>query len=119
MISLLIFKMMIVRLVLTIIIEISVAQLFKVNSKKDILNILLVNVLTNPLLVIGTFVIKLYYGQTIYNISLFLAEILVFVVEGAIYKAVLQNKRVSPYLLSLTLNLVSFLSGFILLILHI
>ena len=44
-------KVLIVCLLSTIIVEVIVSLLLKVRDKKDILNIILVNIMTNPLII--------------------------------------------------------------------
>jgi len=73
----------------------------------------MVNILTNPLLVSITFSIGAFYGTTYQNIFTLVLELLAFLTEGFIYQKVLINKKINPYLLSLILNLSSYLIGHI------
>ena len=106
-------KIIIVCLVSTIIIELLIALLLKVRDKKDILNILLVNVMTNPLLVTITMYINILYGLKYRNILIYPLEILVVLSEGFVYKKYLKYKKINPYVLSLILNISSYLIGLI------
>jgi hypothetical protein len=102
---------MLICLSLTIVIEVLVALLLKVRNKKDILNIVLVNILTNPLLVSLTNLISINYGLELAYISLFTFELLAVFVEGFIYKKYLEYDKINHYLLSAILNLISYLAG--------
>ena len=97
-------------LVLTILIECLVAYFLKYR-KKDLLNILLVNILTNPIVSSVPVYFNVKYGVSGRNISLLVLELLVLVVEGFIYHKYLNNKKINPYLLSLILNGSSYLLG--------
>lgn len=98
-------------LIITIIIELLIACLFKIRHKKDFLNIILVNVITNPIVVFFPYIIYLYYGIRAHNISLIILELLAFITEGFIYKKVLNYKKINSYLISLILNLSSYFLG--------
>ncbi len=98
-------------LLLTIIIELLIAFILGVRDKKDIINVILVNVITNPIVVITPVIIYIYIGSTFSRISLYILEILTVLVEGLIYKKVLSYKKINPILLSLILNVSSFLIG--------
>ena len=94
----------------TIIIELLLALILGVRDKKDILNIILVNTMTNPLLV--SLITYITYNKT-YNrtISIIIMEILVVIIEGLTYKKILKFNKKNPYILSLILNASSFLIG--------
>ena len=104
-------KILIVCLLSTIIVEVIVSLLLKVRDKKDILNIILVNIMTNPLLVSITVYINIFYGLKYKNIIIYPLEILVVLVEGLVYKRYLKYKKINQYLLSLILNISSYLIG--------
>ena len=99
-------------LILTIIIECGIALVIGYR-KKDLLNVLLVNVLTNPLLNSVIVYINVYYGLKYRNIALYLLEILVVIVEGFIYQKYLDNRKINGYILSLILNISSYVIGLI------
>lgn len=105
-------KSMIICLMCTIVIEVICAVILRVRDKKDIFNIVLVNVLTNPLVVSISLYIHVYYGNYYYRISMIILEILVLFIEGFIYKKVLK-KEINPYVLSLILNASSYGLGLI------
>ena len=101
----------VVALISTIIIEMSISYLLRVRNKKDLLNIILVNILTNPLLVTITLYINICYGLRYRNILIYPLEIIVVIIEGSIYKKYLKYKKINPYLLSLILNCSSYIIG--------
>ena len=102
---------MIRSLVITLIDEIFIAIILKIKDKKDLLNILLVNLLTNPLLNAIIIYINVFYSIKARNISLIFLEIFVVFIEGFIYKKVLKYKKINCYLLSLILNFSSYILG--------
>lgn len=103
--------MMIRCLLYTIIIELTVALILHVKNKKDLLNVILVNILTNPVVVLVPVLIYYKYGLLAKNITLYSLEILAVLIEGFIYMRVLKYKKINPYILSLLLNLSSYLIG--------
>ena len=103
-------KVMLISLITTIVIEIIIAFILGYR-KKDLVNVLLVNVLTNPLLNSIIVAINYYYGLRYRNIALIILEILVVIIEGYIYQKYLYKRKLNGYLLSLILNLASFLLG--------
>lgn len=98
-------------LICTIIIEIFVAFLIGIKNKKDLLNILLVNIVTNPIVSSIPVYFNVFYNLKIRNISLIILEILTLFTEGVIYKKYLKYKKINPFLISLILNLSSYLIG--------
>ena len=100
-------KVMIISLTCTIIIEVLVAFILSYRGK-DLLNVVLVNILTNPLLNSSIVAINVYYGLQARNICLYIFEILVVIIEGYIYQKYLNNKKINGYILSLVLNIASY-----------
>ncbi len=98
-------------LILTIIIEVIVGIILGIRNKKDILNVILVNVVTNPIVVSFPILIYLLFGYNYEMLSLYILEIVTLFVEGFIYKKVLIYKKTNPFLISLILNLSSYLIG--------
>jgi len=98
-------------LIVTIISEIIVALIIGVREKKDLVNIVLVNIITNPLVVIIPIYCNFKYGLLGRNICLYTLEILTVLVEGFIYYKVLKYKKINGFLLSFILNLSSYLIG--------
>lgn len=99
-------------LLITIFVEIIVAIILRYR-KKDLLNVLLVNILTNPLLNSLVVYINVYYGLMARNISLLILEILVVIIEGMIYQKYLDSRKINGYVLSLILNASSYIVGMI------
>ena len=104
-------KIMTICLLLTIVVEIIFAYLLKVRNKKDFVNIILVNVVTNPIVVIIPIFINFNFGSLYYYISLVILEILAIIVEGLLYKMFLNYNKINPFLLSIILNILSYISG--------
>ena len=98
-------------LLLTIIIEIIVGLILGIRNKKDIINIILVNIVTNPIVVSIPILVYIYLGYKYEVISLYILEVLTVLIEGFIYLKVINYKRINPFLLSLFLNLSSYLIG--------
>ncbi len=95
----------------TVVIEGALAFLCGVRRPSEQLIVLLVNALTNPLLVSLGYLILFWFGRTGYNIATAVMEASVVFVEGWIYKRFL-TKQKRPFLLSLFLNIGSLLIGF-------
>ena len=100
-------KVMLISLSCTIIIEITLAIILGYR-KKDLINVLLVNILTNPLLNSLLVGINYYYGLKARTIALVIMEILVVLVEGFIYQKYLERRKINGFILSLILNISSY-----------
>lgn len=98
-------------LVCTIIIEIIIAYILKIRDKKDILNIMLVNIVTNPIVVSLPILMLVKYGYKARLNTLIVLEIVTVIVEGLIYLKVLKNKKINPFVVSFILNLSSYMIG--------
>ncbi len=72
---------------------------------------LLCNLLTNPVMNLLLLVIVKTFGVAYYNISLIILETMVVLVEAYIYKMLGNMKMPKALLLSLFLNLLSYLCG--------
>lgn len=94
----------------TIMIELIMSLLLGIRNKKDILNVILVNIMTNPLVV--SILMYITYNR-LFNttISIIILEILVILTEGFTYKKVLTFDKINPYVLSLILNISSYFIG--------
>ena len=103
-------KVMIISLTCTLIIELAVAILLKYRGK-DLINILLANIVTNPLLNSVLVSINYFYGIKIRNIFVIVFEVLVVFVEGIIYKKYLKSRKINEFLLSIILNMSSYFLG--------
>lgn len=98
-------------LILTILIELLVAVIIGIKNKKDLLNVVLVNIFTNPLVVSIPILVRIKMGYNSQVISLIILELFAFISEGFIYSKTLKYKKINPYLISLILNLSSYLIG--------
>lgn len=101
---------MLICLISTIVIELIMSLLLGMRNKKDILNVILVNIMTNPLVV--SILMYITYNR-LFNttISIIILEILVILTEGFTYKKVLTFDKINPYVLSLILNISSYFIG--------
>ena len=106
-------NIMIKCLLCTILIEVLIGIIIGVKNKKDILNIVLVNLLTNPVVVSIPIYIMVRKGMNARYYSLAILEVLTVFVEGFIYSKVFKYKKINPYLVSLILNIGSYLIGMV------
>ncbi len=102
-------KIMVWCLSLTLVLELFGAVVLGLR-KRDLVTVILVNVVTNPLLVSVTTLIYVLHGRAAFYVSLIILEAAVFVSEGLLYKYALKPK-INPFLLSLILNVFSALIG--------
>lgn len=106
-------KIMIECLIITILVELLMAYLLRIKNKKDLLNCLLANILTNPVVSSMPYLISLLYGYKAYIISLILLELWAVIIEGLVYKKYLNYKKINPFIISIILNLSSYIAGVI------
>ena len=99
-------------LICTIIIEVFVAFIIGLR-KKDIIYVILVNIMTNPLVVSFPILMLVRFGINERYISLVILEILALISEGFVYKKVLTYKKLNPYLISIILNVLSYCIGIV------
>ena len=94
-------------LCVTLLVETVAALLFKIRGA-DLLYVVLVNVLTNPIVVY----ISMFWGYRFFGVGRILIvaipELCAFLVEGFIYYKCLNNRKVNGYLFSLVLNICSY-----------
>lgn len=101
-------------LVLTVLIELGTAAALGVRRGRDFANISLVNLLTNPVVVVTSFLVNFFtFGMAKYIVCIVLLEIAAFFTEALIYKKTLYFNRLNPFILSLILNAASYLSGLV------
>ena len=98
-------------LLFTIIIELIIALILHIKDKKDIKTIILVNILTNPIVVLVPTLVYIKYGYIYRNIVLYLLEIITVLIEGLLYYKSFKYKKLNPFIFSLLLNLSSYLIG--------
>ncbi len=98
-------------LLITILLEETVAFfVFKIRMKSDLILVLLVNTLTNPL-VVTLQLIANQYSPIPWIATLLALEIGACLTEGFIYKRGLYYNKINPYLISLILNCCSYFGG--------
>lgn len=107
-------SMFVVSLMLTIIIECSVARVWGLKTKKEILLVLLVNVLTNPAAVFCIWICNGYLGSHYSFLYQCIIEFLVVVVEAKVYSDFAKEADWNikkPLQFAIIVNLISWLSG--------
>lgn len=98
-------------LLVTIIIEVIGSIILGIRTKKDILNVVLVNIITNPIVVTIPVWFNINCGILERNVCLFILELWAFLLEAFLYKKYLSFKKINPYVVSIVLNLCSYLIG--------
>lgn len=98
----------------TILVETFFGILFGIRDKNNILIVILVQIVTNPVVVCSSFLINVYGGKIFRNICLMFLEVSTIFIEGKIYKKNLDYKKINPFILSTVLNTGSFVLGFLL-----
>lgn len=96
---------------LTLLFEIGFALILGLRKPKDLLLVFLVNVLTNPPLVLFLNLFSLRHEVPWYLILTL--ETAVVLTEGFLYRKRLEYTRISPFLLSFILNFISYTGGLI------
>ena len=99
-------------LVITLLVECLIAIILGYR-KRDLLNVFLVNVLTNPIVNSITIAVNYYLGIKYRNMALLILEIMAFLIEGFIYHKYLEKRKINGYVLSFILNSCSYLIGLI------
>ena len=97
-------------LVFTEVLEIGAALVLGVRSKRDILGVFFVNTLTNPVCVLLNMILGTFTHIPAALIITVL-ELAVWLTEALFYKSLLDYKKHSPFIVSLALNVVSFVIG--------
>ena len=104
----------IISLILTIVIEVTLSLIIGLRDTDNIEKVILVNILTNPLVVTTTNIVYLLSQSYIFrNIVLGFLEVAVIFVEGFLFKKLLKDFKINSYLFALYLNGISFLLGII------
>ena len=106
-------KSLIISLFLTLIIELTVSFIIGIRDKTDLAVVFWTNVITNPIVVYIANCLLLLRNDLIYNIVIFIMEVIVVIVEFLIYKKLLSYKKKSPFFISCINNVVSFFIGMI------
>ena len=106
-------KQMIFNLCLTIIAELLFAAVLKVRNKYDLVEIVLINCVTNPVInyILNTVLLFGNIQKEYFYCLIALLEIGVVISEGMFYKKTLRHTGINPFVLSFLLNCASYLSG--------
>ena len=105
------FSIFVKPLLLTILFETGAALCFGMRDKKDLLLVILVNLLTNPPLVLISVFLMYHLGiGTGRLITYLVLEVIVVFVEYRIYKSYMSFQK-DPFILSLLLNGISIWGG--------
>ena len=108
------FKSLTLSLGATLGFELAGAWLLGVREKRDYLLLILVNVLTNPILVLILNGIWLKFGIWPAWYVMGPLEVGVVLVEGFLFRGRLEYKKINPFVLSAALNGISVLGGMLL-----
>ena len=110
-------KSLIISLILTIFIELLISILIGIRKRNDIISIIAVNTLTNPIVVFISNVLKGFKITLLYWGIVLTIELIIIFIEGKIYEKVLNFKKLSGFKLSFINNSISFTIGVIIAIL--
>jgi len=100
----------ILSLIFTILIEFIISIFCGINNKVDLLNIILINLLTNP----STELINLLIKDSSFHYPIILTiEILIITIEFLFYKKVLKTENINFLYLSIINNVCSYVIGVI------
>ena len=104
---------MIFNLLMTVLIEVTVALILKVRNGYDIVLIVLINCVTNPILnfLMNGFIYFVSFENLAVNTLLILLEITVIISEGLFFCKNINCGKINPFLFSLILNGSSFATG--------
>lgn len=106
-------KNLIVSLISTIIIELAISIIIGVRKKNDIITIITVNTLTNPIVVFIANIVYILKNVLLYWTIVIALEIIVIFIEGKIYNKMLKFEKISGMKLSFVNNVLSFGTGLI------
>ncbi len=108
---------MIIRILITIAIELLIALLFGFNKKKQITAVLITNIATQTILNILLNVINYKQGGFAFVFNYIWMELLVFILEGFVFSKLLyryeesSRRKIHPWLYALAANISSFVVG--------
>ena len=104
---------LIISLVLTIIIELSIMLIIGIRGKDNIKVIICANICTNPVVVYIANIVSMLNNANLYITIVLILEVLVVIVEFIIYKKYLKFDKISPFVISLLCNAISFGTGLV------
>ena len=97
-------------LIITVVIETIIAVVIGLRNK-DILNVVLVNIITNPLAVSISTYIGYRFGKIPRSITVAILELLVLIFEGLLYCKFIKHKKINGFVISAILNCSSYFIG--------
>ena len=106
-------KSLIVSLTLTLIIELTVSIIIGIRKKEDIIVVTCANICTNPVVVFTSNCILLLNNMFIYIVAVTVLELIAWTVEFIIFKKYLEFNKMSPLMISILNNSISFGLGLI------
>lgn len=98
-------------LILTLVIELSIAYVLGFRTKKDIIAIIFANLITHPLLCYFLWMNSIFFITPVNYFSIIILEILVVLLESVLLFFALKQKYLNMLKLSFGINIVSFLVG--------
>ncbi len=101
---------LIIPYVITLFLELILAWILGIRKKRDLLTVVLVNTLTNPLLNLILLYLAASFPYSTYQWAVPLMELLIWMAEGLLFRKFLKKLR-HPFLFSACLNAVSFFGG--------
>ena len=105
-------KMLLIPWIDTVVLESAVALIWGYTKLKDLGILALINTITNIPLNLALTVLMTYLPFHVLGILLLVMEAGVFLTEGLLIRSFIKNCR-HPFVLSLTMNLISFCFGFV------
>lgn len=100
-------------LLLTLIIELIVSVLLGIRGKENIKVIVCANICTNPVVVHVSNCVYLLNNAILYAVVVAILELLAVFIEFILYKNFLNFDKISPLVISLVCNVISFGMGLI------
>ncbi len=110
-------KSLTISLILTITLEILISYVLGIRKKEDFKIVILVNIYTNPIVVLLSNIVQLMNNKLLYYCSIFILEIGAIVIEAIILKKYLKE-NINPVRLSIYINVFSFCIGIVLLFVY-
>ena len=102
---------LIISLMLTLIIELSISFIIGIRKEDDVITVIAVNVLTNPIVVFIANIIHGFNNDILYWVIVIIMEITVVFVEGKIFEKTLSFNKLSGLKISFINNFISFMLG--------
>lgn len=106
-------KSLIISLILAVFIELLISILIGIRKRNDVITIIAVNTLTNPIVVFTANILNNYEILLLYWPIVIFMELIVILIEGKLYDRTLNFKKISGLKLSFINNIISFGIGLI------